>query len=31
MLLGGTVFFIDTFLCARQEGIVWLHMNGNVF
>jgi uncharacterized protein (AIM24 family) len=31
MLLGGTVFFIDTFSCERQDGILWLHVNGNVF
>lgn len=31
MLLGGTGFFIDTFSCASQEGILWLHGYGNVF
>ena len=31
MLFGGTGFFIDTFTCARPEGILWLHGYGNVF
>jgi uncharacterized protein (AIM24 family) len=31
MLLGGTGFFIDTFSCREQEGILWLHGYGNVF
>ena len=31
MFLGATGFFIDTFKCANQEGIVWLHGYGNVF
>ena len=31
MLFGGTGFFIDTFSCPRDEGIVWLHGYGNVF
>ena len=31
MLFGGTGFFIDTFSCGRQEGILWLHGYGNVF
>jgi len=31
MLLGGTGFFIDTFSCPQQEGILWLHGYGNVF
>lgn len=31
MLLGGTGFFIDTFSCPTQEGILWLHGYGNVF
>ena len=31
MLLGGTGFFIDTFSCRKQEGILWLHGYGNVF
>ena len=31
ILLGGTGFFIDTFSCAAQEGILWLHGYGNVF
>jgi uncharacterized protein (AIM24 family) len=31
MLLGGTGFFIDTFSCAAQDGILWLHGYGNVF
>ena len=31
MLFGGTGFFIDTFTCARAEGILWLHGYGNVF
>lgn len=31
MLLGGTGFFIDTFSCSNQEGILWLHGFGNVF
>ncbi len=31
ILLGGTGFFIDTFSCPSQEGILWLHGFGNVF
>jgi len=31
MLLGGIGFFIDTFSCPAQEGILWLHGYGNVF
>jgi uncharacterized protein (AIM24 family) len=31
MLLGGTGFFIDTFSCPSQPGILWLHGFGNVF
>jgi uncharacterized protein (AIM24 family) len=31
LLLGGTGFFIDTFTCPSQEGILWLHGYGNVF
>jgi uncharacterized protein (AIM24 family) len=31
ILLGGTGFFIDTFTCSGQEGIVWMHGYGNVF
>ncbi len=27
----GPGFFIDTFTCLRQEGILWLHGYGNVF
>lgn len=31
MLFSGTGFFIDTFTCHGQEGILWLHGYGNVF
>ena len=31
VLFGGTGFFIDTFSCRHQEGILWLHGYGNVF
>jgi uncharacterized protein (AIM24 family) len=31
VLMSGTGFFIDTFTCTGQEGIVWLHGYGNVF
>lgn len=31
MLFSGTGFFIDTFTCVHQEGILWLHGYGNVF
>ncbi|HYM70853.1 MAG TPA: AIM24 family protein [bacterium] len=31
VLFGGTGFFIDTFTCAKSEGILWLHGYGNVF
>jgi uncharacterized protein (AIM24 family) len=31
VLFGGTGFFIDTFACRANEGIVWLHGFGNVF
>src|SRR2546429_580224 len=27
----GTGFFIDTFTCLRQDGVLWLHGYGNVF
>jgi uncharacterized protein (AIM24 family) len=30
-LFGGTGFFIDTFTCARGDGVLWLHGYGNVF
>ena len=31
MLFGGTGFFIDKFVVANGEGILWLHGYGNVF
>jgi uncharacterized protein (AIM24 family) len=31
ILFGGSGFFIDTFACPDEEGIVWLHGYGNVF
>lgn len=31
MLLGGTGFFVDTFKCEDEPGILWLHGYGNVF
>src|SRR5689334_8810879 len=31
VLFGGTGFFIDTFSCQRDPGILWLHGYGNVF
>ena len=31
VLFGGTGFFIDTFTCKLDQGIVWLHGYGNVF
>lgn len=31
MLFSGTGFFIDTFTCKGNEGILWLHGYGNVF
>lgn len=31
MFLSSSGFFIDTFSCHQQEGIVWLHGYGNVF
>ena len=31
ILLGGTGFFIDTFVAQQQPGILWLHGYGNVF
>ena len=31
ILFSGTGFFIDTFTCLRQDGILWLHGYGNVF
>jgi uncharacterized protein (AIM24 family) len=31
ILFSGTGFFIDTFACHHQPGIVWLHGYGNVF
>jgi uncharacterized protein (AIM24 family) len=31
MLMGGTGFFIDTFVAHRGDGILWLHCYGNVF
>ena len=31
IMFGRTGFFIDTFSCSHQEGIVWLHGYGNVF
>jgi uncharacterized protein (AIM24 family) len=31
ILFGGTGFFIDSFTCREQQGILWLHGYGNVF
>jgi len=31
MMFSGTGFFIDTFQCTGQEGILWMHGYGNVF
>lgn len=31
VLFGGTGFFIDTFSCHKEQGILWLHGYGNVF
>lgn len=31
VLLGGTGFFIDRFICQGGDGIVWIHGYGNVF
>lgn len=31
ILFGGTGFFIDTFSCKHDEGVLWLHGFGNVF
>lgn len=31
MLFGGTGFFVDSFRCREQEGVVWMHGYGNVF
>jgi len=31
MLFGGTGFFIDTFRCQYDQGVLWLHGYGNVF
>ncbi len=31
ILFGGTGLFIDTFTCAHDQGILWLHGYGNVF
>jgi uncharacterized protein (AIM24 family) len=31
ILMGGNGFFIDTFTCVEEEGILWLHGYGNVF
>jgi uncharacterized protein (AIM24 family) len=31
MLFGGTGFFIDTFQCAAEQGVLWIHGYGNVF
>ncbi|MGL1710578.1 AIM24 family protein, partial [Vibrio parahaemolyticus] len=31
LLLGGSSFFIDTFTCKGEAGILWLHGYGNVF
>lgn len=31
MMMGGTGFFIDSFMCAGDQGILWLHGYGNVF
>ncbi len=31
ILFGGSGFFIDTFSCPHEEGVLWLHGYGNVF
>ncbi len=31
MLFSGTGFFMDTFSCPHQDGVLWLHGYGNVF
>lgn len=31
MFFGGTGFFIDTFRCQGESGVLWLHGYGNVF
>jgi len=31
VLFGGTGFFIDSFTCTQDQGILWLHGYGNVF
>ena len=31
IFLGNTGFFIDTFWCPQQEGVLWLYGYGNVF
>jgi uncharacterized protein (AIM24 family) len=31
MLFGSSGFFVDRFVAAHQEGVVWLHGYGNVF
>ena len=31
ILFGGSGLFIDTFTCAHDQGILWLHGYGNVF
>jgi uncharacterized protein (AIM24 family) len=31
VMFGGTGFFIDTFSCRNDAGILWLHGYGNVF
>jgi uncharacterized protein (AIM24 family) len=31
ILAGSNSFFIDTFSCARGEGVLWLHGSGNIF
>jgi uncharacterized protein (AIM24 family) len=31
VLFGGTGFFIDTFACHHDHGVLWLHGYGNVF
>ena len=31
ILMGGNGFFIDTFNCLEEQGILWLHGYGNVF
>ena len=31
VMFGGTGFFIDTFACRHDHGVLWLHGYGNVF